>query len=139
MKRVTGIGGIFFRAQDPDATRNWYAAHLGLNIDPSYGTSFEWRHADDAAKKGYTAWSPFAQDTDYFGDSGQQYMVNYRVADLEALIETLRGEGVEIAKEIQTFGYGKFAHIVGPEGVRIELWEPNDEEYCKILDDKTTS
>ncbi|MHC4450831.1 MAG: VOC family protein [Planctomycetota bacterium] len=138
MKRVTGIGGIFFRAQDPDATRSWYATHLGLNMDPSYGTSFEWRHADDSNKKGYTAWGPFAQDTDYFGDSGQQFMVNYRVADLEALIETLRGEGVVIAKEMQTFDYGKFAHIVGPDGHRIELWEPIDEEYEKIAESTTS-
>ena len=139
MKRVTGIGGIFFRAKDPEATRNWYQKHLGLNMDPSYGTSFEWRHAGDGDQKGYTAWSPFAADTDYFGDASQQYMVNYRVADLEALIVTLRDEGVEIAGEIKTFDYGKFAHVVGPDGHRIELWEPNDEEYEKILDGKTTS
>ena len=99
--------------------------------------SMTWRHGDDGAKKGYTAWSPFGADTDYFGDSGQQYMVNYRVADLEALIEALRGEGVEIAKEIQSFDYGKFAHIVGPDGIRIELWEPNDEEYEKIVEATT--
>ena len=127
MKRVTGIGGVFFRAKDPKATYAWYAQHLGLNIDPSYGTSFEWRHADDGEKKGYTAWSPFPADTDYFGKPEQQYMVNYRVADLEALIETLRSEGVEVAVEIKSFDYGKFAHIVDPEGNRVELWEPPDQ------------
>lgn len=139
MKRATGIGGVFFRSKDPSATRDWYAKHLGLNIDPSYGTSFEWRQADDGEKKGYTAWSPFANDTDYFGAADQQYMVNYRVADLEKLIETLRAEGVEVVKEIQSFPYGKFAHIVDGDGRRVELWEPHDGEYEKILEGKITS
>ncbi|MHC4937673.1 MAG: VOC family protein [Planctomycetota bacterium] len=136
MKRVTGIGGIFFRSKDPQATREWYAKHLGLNNHPEWGTSFEWRQAPDGKQHGYTAWNPFPEDTDYFGED-QQFMVNYRVADLEALIAALREEGVEIAKEIQAFDYGKFAHIVGPDGIRIELWEPNDEEYEKIVEAAT--
>ncbi len=138
MKRVTGIGGVFFRCQDADATRAWYGRHLGLNMDPQYGTSFEWRQAPDGKQPGFTAWSPFPKDTDYFGASGQDHMVNYRVADLAALIEILRGEGVEIAKEIEGFEYGKFAHIVDPDGRRIELWEPVDDEYGRMVEGGTT-
>ena len=126
MKRVTGIGGVFFRANDPKATYAWYETHLGLNIDPSYGTSFEWRHAGDGEKKGYTAWSPFPEDTDYFEPSKKQFMVNYRVADLEKLLEVLKEEGVEIVGKMQTFEYGKFAHVLDPEGNKVELWEPKE-------------
>ena len=138
MKRVTGVGGIFFLSKDPQATREWYAKHLGLNNDAQWGTSFEWRQAPDGNKRGYTAWNPFPEDTDYSGGSGQQFMINYRVADLEALVETLRAEGVEIVDEIQSFEYGKFVHITGPDGVRIELWEPNDDEYQNIAESVTS-
>ena len=138
MKRVTGIGGIFFRSKDPKASREWYAQHLGLSNHLEWGTSFEWRQAPDGSKKGYTAWNPFPDDTDYFGDSGQQFMVNYRVDDLEALIAALRADGVEIAKEIESFDYGKFAHIVDPDGLRVELWESNDDEYEKIAESVTS-
>ncbi|MEM8883438.1 MAG: VOC family protein [Planctomycetota bacterium] len=131
-RRVTGIGGIFLRTNDPEGMRQWYADKLGLNNDPKWGTSFEWRQAPEGAVKGYTAWNTFPQDTDYFGAADQQVMINYRVEDLDALIETLRAEGVEIASEIQSFEYGKFAHVVDPEGRRVELWEPNDDEYGKI-------
>ena len=137
MEKVLGFGGFFFRSKDPKATREWYAKHLGLNNHAEWGTSFEWRQAPDGTRRGYTAWNPFPDDTDYFGGSGQQFMVNYRVADLEALIEALRADGVEIAKEIESFDYGKFAHIVGPDGIRIELWEPNDDEYEKIVEETT--
>ena len=118
MKRVTGIGGIFFKTKDPQKTREWYQKHLGLETD-AYGTSFEWRQAEDANKKGYTAWSPFKKDTDYFGKGDQEYMINYRVENLEALVDELRKEGVEIVDEIESFEYGKFVHIVDVEGNRI--------------------
>lgn len=137
MKRVIGIGGVFFRSNDPKVTRGWYKNYLGLDNHQEWGTSFEWRQAPDGKTKGYTAWNPFPRDTDYFGESGQQFMVNYRVADLEALIETLRTEGVEIAKEIEAFDYGKFAHIVDGDGMRVELWQANDGEYEKILENVT--
>lgn len=136
MKRVTGIGGIFFKTKDPQKTREWYQKHLGLKTD-QYGTSFEWRQAEDPAKKGYTAWSPFKDNSDYFGKSDQEYMINYRVEDLEALVEELKKEGVKIVDEIQSFEYGKFVHIEDPNGHRIELWEPVDEEYDKILEVRT--
>jgi len=132
MERVTGIGGIFFRCKDPAATRAWYEKHLGLNVD-DYGTSFEW------GGRGFTAWSPFKDDTDYFGPSGQQFMVNYRVADMDALLAVLREEGVEVVADPQVLEFGKFAHIVDPDGHRIELWEPNDEAYRAMVEGNTTS
>jgi len=139
MKRVTGIGGIFFKTQDPDAMKAWYERHLGINLDPSYGTSFEWRQAGDAERKGFTAWSPFPADTDYFAPSEKDFMVNYRVADLDGLLDLLRQEGVEVVGEVHRFDYGKFAHVLDPEGNKVELWEPFDEAYGKMVDGKTTS
>lgn len=139
MKRVTGIGGIFFKTQDPAALKAWYERHLGINLDSTYGTSFEWRQAQDPGQKGFTAWSPFPADTDYFEPSRKDFMVNYRVADLEALLEVLREEGVEVVGEVQTFDYGKFAHILDLEGNKVELWEPFDEAYGKMVEGKTTS
>lgn len=139
MKRVTGIGGIFFKAKDPAAVKRWYERHLGINLDPSYGTSFEWRQADDPGVKGFTAWSPFPADTKYFAPSAKDFMVNYRVADLEALLGVLREEGVEVVGEVQSFEYGKFAHVLDPEGNKVELWEPADEAYGRMVEGKTTS
>ena len=139
MKRVTGIGGIFFKTQDPDAMKAWYQRHLGINLDPSYGTSFEWRQAGDPERKGFTAWSPFPADTDYFAPSQKDFMVNYRVADLEGLLDVLRQEGVEVVGEVHRFEYGKFAHILDPEGNKVELWEPFDEAYGKMVAGKITS
>ena len=138
MKRVTGLGGVFFKTQDPAALKEWYRLHLGINMDPEYGTTFEWRHAGDPERKGFTAWSPVAADTKYFEPSGKDFMINYRVADLEKLLEVLKEEGVEIVGEMQTLEYGKFAHIVDLEGNKIELWEPNDEGYEGMVKDHTT-
>ena len=131
MKRVTSIGGIFFKCKNPDAQKEWYTKHLGLGMD-KFGTSFEWRHSDDAAKKGYSAWSPFENETDYFGAPSQQYMINYRVDDLEALIKQLQEEGVTIVDQMEIYEYGKFVHILDGEGNRVELWEANDEVYEKM-------
>jgi predicted enzyme related to lactoylglutathione lyase len=138
MKRVTGIGGIFFKTKDPAKTKEWYAKHLGLNTD-GYGTSFEWRHSDEPDKKGSTAWSPMKESTNYFSPSEKQFMVNYRVADLEALLIELKKEGVEQIGELQVYEYGKFAHIMDLDGNKIELWEPVDEYYTKMVEGKTTS
>lgn len=132
MKRVTAIGGIFFKCKNPEAQQHWYAQHLGIAMD-KYGTSFEWRHSDAAEKKGYSVWSPFPNDTDYFGNPEQQYMINYRVENLEALVEQLKKEGVTVTDEIETYEYGKFVHILDGEGNRVELWEANDEEYGKMM------
>ncbi len=136
MKRVTGIGGIFFKCEDPDNIKAWYKEHLGLATD-QYGTTFEWLQADGSGKKGYTQWSPFSDKTKYFEPSQKEFMINYRVEDLEALVEVLRKEGVTILDEIETYDYGKFVHILDPEGNKIELWEPNDPEYEKIVEGST--
>ena len=132
MKKATAIGGVFFKCKSPDAQKEWYSKHLGINMD-TYGTSFEWRNADDPTQKGYTAWSPFKNDTDYFGDASQQYMINYRVENLEALVEELKKEGVTIVDEMEIYEYGKFIHILDGEGNRVELWEPNDTVYEKAV------
>src|ERR1700733_9262369 len=122
-KRVTNLGGIFFKCNDPAAIREWYAAHLGLSAD-QYGTMFEWRHADEPSKKGSTVWSTFAKDTKYFEPSGKEFMINFRVENLEWLLGELKKEGIEQLGEMQVYDYGKFAHIMDPEGNKIELWEP---------------
>jgi predicted enzyme related to lactoylglutathione lyase len=132
MKRVTGLGGILFKCKDPNHMRAWYETHLGFQTD-QYGTTFEWRKASTPSEKGYTAWSPMKDTTTYFAPSEQEFMVNYRVADLEALVIALKEEGVTIVDEIETYEYGKFVHILDPEGNKIELWEPVDEVYHKML------
>lgn len=132
MKRATSLGGVFFKCKDPQAQMDWYAIHLGIVMD-KYGTSFQWRQAEDKEKIGHTAWSPFDENTDYFGAPSQQYMINYRVENLEALVEQLKKEGVTVVDDIETFEYGKFVHILDLEGNRVELWEPKDEEYGKML------
>ncbi|MEO8166664.1 MAG: VOC family protein [bacterium] len=140
LKRVTSIGGIFFKCNDPNKLKEWYKTHLGLNTN-KYGTVFEWRHAEDSSKKGFTQWSPFKNSTKYFEPSTKDFMINYRVADLEVLVEQLRKEGVTIADSIQTVEYGKFVHILDLEGNKLELWEPNDIEYEKLgvqMGSKTT-
>ncbi|KAA5536798.1 VOC family protein [Taibaiella lutea] len=126
-KRVTGIGGIFFKCKDPEKINEWYKTHLGFNTDP-YGVKFEWRQEDDATKKGYTLWSTFPDKTKYFEPSTQNFMINYRVENLEALVEELKKEGVTILDNIETYEYGKFVHILDPEGNKIELWEAFDEK-----------
>lgn len=131
MKRVTSIGGIFFKCQNPDQVKEWYQKHLGLNTD-QWGTTFEWRQADNPEKKGFSQWSPFNADTKYFEPSKKEFMVNYRVENLEWLVGELKKEGVTIIDEIAEYEYGKFVHILDPEGNAIELWEPIDEEYDKI-------
>ena len=128
MKKVTGIGGIFFKSADPAATNEWYKKHLGFDTTP-YGTSFEWLEADEsgATKKGITQWNPFAEKTKYFEPSAKDFMINYRVADLVALVEELKKENVTILDNIETYDYGKFVHILDNEGNKIQLWEPAGE------------
>lgn len=130
-KRVTGIGGVFLKAKDPKTTRDWYREHLGIESG-KYGGTFEWRHAEHPDKKGYTAWSMFDENTEYTNPSKKDAMVNYRVENLEELLKILEEEGVEIIGEMEVFEYGKFGWIMDPNGYKIELWEPNDEEYDKI-------
>jgi predicted enzyme related to lactoylglutathione lyase len=136
MKRVTGIGGVFFKCKDVEEIRQWYAKHLGLNVD-QYGTNFEWRQAEDSTKRGFTQWSAFKETTKYFEPSQKDFMINYRVDDLTALVEELKKEGVTVCDTIEEFEYGKFVHILDPEGNKIELWEPYDNEYDKIVGGRT--
>jgi len=131
MKKVTGIGGIFFKCQDPAKMKEWYQKHLGLNTN-EYGAVFEWHQGADSTKKGFTNWSPFKETTKYFEPSTKDFMINYRVADLEALVEELKKNGVTVLDAIETYDYGKFVHILDAEGNKIELWEPNDIEYEKM-------
>ena len=140
IKKVTGIGGIFFKCKDPNKIRDWYKLHLGLNTN-KYGTVFEWRQGADTTKKGFTQWSPFKETTNYFSPSSKDFMINYRVENLDKLLEQLKKEGVTIADTIETVEYGKFVHIMDIENNKIELWEPNDIEFEKLgkkLGSKTT-
>lgn len=131
MKKVTGIGGIFFKCKDPNKMKEWYKTHLGLNTN-RYGTVFEWRQASDSTQKGFTQWSPFRDSTHYFEPSTRDFMINYRVADLEGLVKELKNGGVTILDTIESYNYGKFVHILDAEKNKIELWEPNDIEYDKL-------
>lgn len=125
-KRVTGIGGVFFKAESPDALKDWYKKHLGLNTD-QYGCTFWWK--DKEGNDASTQWSPFAADTAYFNPSQKQFMQNFRVHDLDGLLSKLKEEGITIVGEPETYDYGKFGWIVDPEGNKIELWEPNDRAF----------
>ncbi len=131
IKRVTGIGGIFFKCKNPAQMREWYHTHLGLEVN-KYGSVFEWRQGADTTQKGFTQWSPFSEKTKYFDPSTKDYMINYRVHNLVALVELLQKEGVTITDKIETASYGKFVHILDLEGNKVELWEPNDIEYEKL-------
>lgn len=123
MKKVTGIGGIFFKCKDPSQLREWYQTHLGIESN-EYGASFEWRENDDPQKTGMTQWSPFPQSTQYFAPSEKEFMINYRVENLEELVAELKNKGVTLLDEIAVYDYGKFVHILDAEGNKIELWEP---------------
>jgi predicted enzyme related to lactoylglutathione lyase len=132
MKRVTGIGGIFFKCKDPESVKKWYNDHLGIKSD-QYGGAFIWREDNDPDHKGYTAWSPFSDGTKYFSPSNKDFMFNYRVEDLEKLLEVLKKEGVEIIGEMEEYEYGKFGWIMDPEGNKIELWEPVDSKLTGTI------
>jgi predicted enzyme related to lactoylglutathione lyase len=125
MKKVTGIGGIFYKVKDQEAHKAWYKEHLGIESD-QYGGKFAWRNDEDPNQRGLTAWSPFPSDTGYFKPSAQDFMINYRVDDLEALMKELKKAGVEIVGEMESFDYGKFAWIMDPDGYKVELWEAID-------------
>ena len=130
MKKVTGIGGIFFKCKNPVLIREWYSKNLGIKTD-EYGSTFEWIQAD-RGKKGFTQWSPFDEETKYFQPSSKEFMINYRVEDIESLVKELKLGGITVLDEIETFEYGKFVHILDPENNKIELWEPGDEESEKL-------
>ncbi|MFC3148423.1 VOC family protein [Piscinibacterium candidicorallinum] len=125
MKRVTGIGGIFFKARgDSAALAAWYQKHLGIDVQPWGGAAFSWAGPDNPQGVGTTVWNVNAADSDYFAPSTASFMINYRVADVHALIKTLREEGCDVQGEVQESEYGKFGWVMDPEGNKIELWEP---------------
>ncbi len=124
MQRVTGIGGIFFKAKDPVALRAWYKKHLGIDVQDWGGAAFRWVDAAGAPAPGTTAWNIAPETTDYYAPSTASFMVNYRVADLSALLEALRAEGCNLVGEPQDSEFGKFGWVLDPEGNKVELWEP---------------
>ena len=127
MKKVTGMGGIFFKCKDPIAVKEWYNTHLGLEAGP-YGASFEWRQLDAPEKKGLTQWNVNTEAAKMYEPSAKDFMINYRVDNLVALVAELKTEGVTIVDEIEDSDYGKFVHIIDLEGNKVQLWEPKDGE-----------
>jgi predicted enzyme related to lactoylglutathione lyase len=123
--RVTGIGGIFFHSEDPGKIMEWYGQNLGLAID-EFGSPFEFRNANRPDEINYLRWGPMDKDSGYFAPSGKEFMINYRVQNIEGLVHQLRKNGVTILDEITPYAYGKFVHILDPEGNKLELWEPID-------------
>lgn len=124
MAKVTGIGGVFFKAQDAERMRAWYREHLGIDATPEGGAVFEWREASDPNKRGMTVWAVFPSDTRYFNPSRAPFMVNYRVANLKETLAELRAKGVPVDERVEESEFGRFGWITDPEGNRIELWEP---------------
>ncbi|MBK8233677.1 MAG: VOC family protein [Candidatus Eisenbacteria bacterium] len=124
MKRVTGIGGIFFSAKDPKALCAWYKQHLGIDVQEWGGTVFRWADAEGKPTNGTTVWSIFPPDGKYFAPSQSGFMVNYRVDDLASLLQTLRDEGCDVLEKTEDSEYGRFGWVMDPEGNKIELWQP---------------
>lgn len=124
MKRVTGIGGIFFQARDPAALRAWYKQHLGIDVQAWGGTAFTWADAAGNPTAGTTVWSIGAADSNHFAPSTSSFMINYRVDDLHALLEALREEGCNVLEKTDDSEFGKFGWVMDPEGNKVELWEP---------------
>jgi catechol 2,3-dioxygenase-like lactoylglutathione lyase family enzyme len=124
MRRVTGIGGVFFKARDPERLRAWYREHLGLDVQAWGGAIFRSNAEEPGGKDTVTTWSLFADDTSYFAPSGAAFMINYRVADLDGVLAALRDEGCDVDPKTERSEYGKFGWVMDPEGNRVELWEP---------------
>jgi predicted enzyme related to lactoylglutathione lyase len=123
-KRVTGLGGLFFKARDPEKLYAWYEKNLGIRREPDNGVAFRWREYADARETGFTVWSIFPRNTRYFRPSRKDFMMNFRVDDLDALLAALKRAKVKVDPHREDYDYGRFAWIVDPEGNRIELWEP---------------
>ncbi|MGE5175118.1 MAG: VOC family protein [Hyphomicrobiales bacterium] len=124
MRRVTGIGGIFFKARDPKALAEWYRTHLGLSVEDWGGVAFRWAPPENPQGTGTTVWSPFKSDTTYFAPSQATFMINYRVADLHAVLAALRSEGCRVEEKVDESEFGKFGWVLDPEGNKLELWQP---------------
>ena len=124
MKRVTGIGGIFIAAKDPAALRAWYQKHLGVDVQDWGGAAFRWTDDDGNPTAGTTIWSVGSADGDTFAPSQSSFVINYRVADLRALLQALRSEGCNVIDKTDDSEYGKFGWVMDPEGNKVELWQP---------------
>ena len=124
--KVTGIGGIFFYSENPQVTKEWYTKNLGLEINEWGSSSFEYRDINNPDKINSLQWSPFKKGDEYFSPSKKEFMINYRVQNIEGLLTKLKENGVTILDSIATYDYGKFLHIMDTEGNKIELWEPVD-------------
>ena len=124
MKRVTGIGGIFFHSHDPVALRAWYKEHLGIDVQDWGGTAFTWTDSEGSPTAGTTTWNVGDAKSNYFAPSTAAFMINYRVADLHALVKVLRTEGCNVVDKMEESEYGKFAWVIDPDGNKVELWEP---------------
>ena len=136
-KKVTGIGGIFFKCKDVDMMKDWYNKNLGL-VTNEYGSMFEFREVDKPDRPAYLQWSPFSEKTKYFEPSEKEFMINYRVENIENLVNELRKNGVTILDSIESYEYGKFVHILDPENNKIELWEPVDSVFTNSYSGETT-
>ena len=123
MKRVTGIGGIFFKSKNPKVLGEWYRTHLGMNVEDWGGVAFRWSD-DPSGGKGSTMWNPFKEDTGYFKPSTASFMINFRVADLYGLLAALRAEGCDVLEKTEESEFGKFGYVMDPDGNKLELWEP---------------
>jgi predicted enzyme related to lactoylglutathione lyase len=126
MKRVTGIGGIFIKSSDPERLKAWYRKHLGMDIQPWGGMPFLWQTPEAPNPNGATVWSVFDQSSDYFAPSTANFMVNYRVDDLDSVLAALREEGCDVDDKTDESDFGKFGWVMDPDGNRVELWEPPD-------------
>jgi lactoylglutathione lyase len=126
MKKVTGIGGVFFKSENPKELNKWYEENLGIPMESHGSASFKSRELENPEKTEVTVWSLFPKDTKYFNPSQQNFMINYRVENLAELLKELKGKGIEQIGEVEEYDYGKFAWISDPEGNKIELWEPKD-------------
>lgn len=134
--KVTGIGGIFFFSENPEKTKAWYSENLGLEVN-QWGSSFEVRNANRPDEINYLQWSPFQQGSEYFSPSKKEFMINYRVQNIEKLVDKLKNNRVTILDSIERYDYGKFVHIMDAEGNKIELWEPADSVFT-AMGGKTT-
>lgn len=126
MPRVLGIGGIFFKSENPQALYAWYEKHLGIAGKPNVGAMFPWRRTDDGAQEHLTVWSIFPASTKYFEPGKAPFMMNYIVDDLDGMLAALRAEGVQVDERVERSDYGNFGWIIDPDGNRIELWEPKN-------------
>lgn len=127
MGKVTGLGGVFVKTKDSAKLKKWYGEHLGVPVD-DYGATFKFRDHEDPKVEGYSVWGLFKKDTKYFDPSEKEFMINFRVEDLDGLLESLEAAGIKQVGKMEEYDFGRFAWIIDPEGTKIELWEPGE---CK--------